>query len=86
MYTHKAELVRYSKSLLIETTVEKKKKVHFLFFMYLVVPGLSCGMWNLLGLACGILCPSHRLNAGPLHWERSLSHRTIREVHKMHFL
>ena len=45
MYTHKAELVRHLKSLLIETTV---KKMHFLFF--------SVCIWLcwVLVVACGI--------------------------------
>ena len=26
----------------------------FLIFIYLAAPGLSCGMWNLLVVECGI--------------------------------
>ena len=44
----------------------KKKKI------YLAVPGLSCGIWNLV--------PWPGSNLGPLHWEQSLSHWTTMKV------
>ena len=30
---------------------------------------LSCGLQDLLVLACGIQLPDQGLNLGPLHWE-----------------
>ena len=51
MYTHKAELVRYSKSLLIETTVEKKRKYTFCF--------LCIWLCRVLVVACGIFQSWH---------------------------
>ena len=38
-------------------------------FIYLVMLGLSCGMWNLV-----------LSNPGPLNWEQSFSHRSTRGV------
>ena len=37
--------------------------------MYLAAPGLSCSMWNLLVVACGIYVPDQSSNLGSLHWE-----------------
>ena len=41
-------------------------------FMYLAVPCLSCGSWDLLVAACGIQFSNQGSNLGPLHWERGV--------------
>ena len=52
---------------------EHSINLYFLFYIYLLfiyLAALSCGMQNLLVVACGILIPDQGSNPGPLHWER----------------
>ena len=54
-------------------------KKYYFYFIYLAVPGLSCGMWDLpyaacelLVAACEIQFPSQGWNLSPLHRECSI--------------
>ena len=56
------------------------KKKYFVF-IYLTVPGLSCGTWDLrfslrhagsLVASCRIQFPNQGLNPGPLHWDHEI--------------
>ena len=40
-----------------------------MYIFYLVAPGLSCGMQDLLVVACGIQFPDQGSNLSSLHWE-----------------
>ena len=61
-----------------------------LFCLFMAGPGLNCSTWEsfffsldaceLLVVACGVQFPNQGLKLDPLHWERSLSHWTTREV------
>ena len=45
------------------------QEIFFFFLIYWAAMSLSCGMQDLLVLACGIQLPDQGLNLGPLHWE-----------------
>ena len=54
--------------------------LHIAYCMYLAVLVLSCRMWDLLVMLCGIQFPDQDGTQAPALEAQSLSHWTIREA------